>query len=123
MTNAQLLQRKQSLERAAQVVETARVRFAVAKNLRRTSEELEDYQEALSGLVKSFDVDLDGGLPDDPPEGFEGELEALLQTEVEEPTVNEIAVADLEVEDERGADIPLQVLAGLDFMIVDETLE
>lgn len=123
MTNAQLLQRKQALERAASVVETARVRFAVQKNLRRTTEELEDYQEALSGLLKSFDVELDEGLPDDRPEEFDEELDALLETEVEEPTVHEIRVEDLDGEDERGADIPLQVLAGLDFMIVDETLE
>lgn len=117
MTNGELLQRHEALQRAAGHVQSVRARYAVQKTLRGVESALETYREMLAELAQEHEVDLSQGVPDDAPEPFREELGELLQMETEEPDVHTIDLGVLGTEDEKGSDIPLGVIADLDFMI------
>jgi hypothetical protein len=117
MTNGELLDRQQKLQKAAEHIESVQARYAVQKTLRGVEQALETYWEMLQELAREHDIDLGEGVPDDAPQEFLDELNDLLEMEQDEPDVHSMPLEVLETEDEKGADIPLQVLAGLDFMI------
>jgi len=117
MTNAELLERQEKLQQAAEHIRSVQARYAVQKTLRGVEQALETYWEMLRELADEHDIDLQQGVPDDAPEDFVDELNDLLQMEQDEPQTHSMPLEVLETEDEKGSDIPLQVLAGLDFMI------
>jgi len=117
MTNGELVNRHEALQRAADHVQSVRARYAVQKTLREFESSLETYRETLAEVAQEHDVDLSQGIPEDAPEAFREDLEELLQMETDEPDVHTIDVGVLGTEDEKGSDIPLGVIADLDFMI------
>lgn len=117
MTNGELLQRQQILQKASECVSTVRGRYALQKNLRKVEGALETYSEMLQELAQEHDVDLQGGLSPDAPEAFRDDLDELLQMDTDAPDVHTIGGEVLEAEDEKGSDIPMELLAALDFMI------
>jgi hypothetical protein len=113
MTNQELLNRSQALQRAAEAVQTTRMRYAIQKNLRDVQAILEPYRDTLQQLAEEHEVeDLE-----DPPEAFEDELEDLLTEDAGDPDVHSVPPETLDREDEKGTDIPFEVIAGIDFMI------
>jgi hypothetical protein len=52
VTNQQLLNRSQALQRAAEAVQTTRMRYAIQKNLRDVQALLEPYQDTLRQLAE-----------------------------------------------------------------------
>jgi len=118
MTNGELLQRQNALQNAIEHVQSVRGRYALQKTLRGVEQALATYREMLGELVQEHEVELDeGGVPADAPDEFIDELEELLEMETEDPEVHSIGLDVLETEDEKGSDIPLGVIADLDFMI------
>jgi len=118
MTNGELLQRQNALTRAVQHVQSVRARYAIQKTLRNVEGALETYSEMLQEIAVEHGVDLSGGgVPNDAPDEFREELEELLQMEAEEPEVHSMPLSVLDTEDDKGSDIPLDVVASLDFMI------
>lgn len=118
MTNIQLLNRRHVLQTAIQHVQTSRFKYAITKNLKRCQSELEAYDDTLQGLIQEHEVELDAGqIPDDAPAGFTDEMNDLLQADAGEPNVHTIPDDIFDKEDDRGSDIPFDVLMALDFMI------
>lgn len=118
MTNGELLQRQNNLQNAIEHVQSVRGRYALQKTLRNVEQALETYREMLAEIAQEHEVDLSGGgVPEDAPQAFVEDLDELLQMEAEEPQVHSMDLAVLETEDEKGSDIPLGVIASLDFMI------
>lgn len=117
MTNAELIERQQKLQQAAEHIRSVQARYAVQKTLRNVEQSLKTYREMLQELASDHDVDLGEGVPDDAPDDFVDDLEELLDMEQDEPETHTMPLDVLETEDDKGSDIPLQVLAGLDFMI------
>jgi len=118
MTNQELLNRSQVLQRAAESVQTTRMRYAVQKNMRAAERELEAYNDLLADLASEHNVDINGGVPDD--EEFREELTDLLQQDAGDPDVHTVPPETLDREDEKGTDLPLEVVAGIDWMIASE---
>lgn len=120
MTNQELLNRRHVLQVALQHVSTSRFKYAIQKNLKSVQQELEAYDETLKGLIQEHEVELtdEGRVPDDAPKAFTEDLEELLGERVqEEVPVHTLDDAILDKEDDRGSDIPFDVLMALDFMI------
>lgn len=117
MTNAELLERQQVLQEAAQHLQSVQARYAIQKSLRNVEQALSTYSEMLQELSVEHGVDLSGGMPDDAPDEFVDELDDLLQMEQEEPDVHALPQDVLETEDEKGSDVPIEVIGSLDFMI------
>jgi hypothetical protein len=113
MTNQELLNRSNALQRAAEAVQTTRMRYAVQKNLREVEALLEPYQKTLKRIVEEHEVES----IEDPPEEFEEELEDLLTEDAGEPGVHTVPPEVLDREDEKETDLPLNVIAGIDWMI------
>jgi len=113
MTNQELLNRSSALNRAAEEVQTTRMRYAIQKNLRDVQALLEPYQETLQQLAKDHEVES----LEDPPEDFESELEDLLDEDAGDPDVHTVPPETLDREDEKGTDLPFEVIAGIDWMI------
>jgi hypothetical protein len=113
VTNQQLLNRSQALQRAAEAVQTTRMRYAIQKNLRDVQALLEPYQDTLRQLAEEHEVES----LEDPPEAFEDELEDLLMEDAGEPDVHRVPPETLDREDEKGTDLPFEVIAGIDWMI------
>jgi len=118
MTNQELLNRSQVLERAAESVQTTRMRYAVQKNMKAVERELEAYNDLLVDLASEHDVDINGEVPDD--KAFREELTDLLQQEAGDPDVHTVPPRTLDREDEKGTDLPMEVIAGIDWMIASE---
>jgi len=118
MTNGELLQRQNALQNAIEHVQSVRGRYALQKTLRNVEQALATYREMLAELVQEHEVELpDGQVPDDAPDDFVDDLTELLEMETEEPEIHSMDLAVLDTEDEKGSDIPLGVIADLDFMI------
>lgn len=113
MTNQELLNRSNALQRAAEAVQTTRMRYAIQKNLREVQALIEPYQQTLQQIAEEHEVES----LEDPPEPFEDELEALLAEDGGEPDVHTVPPKTLDREDEKGTDLPMNVIAGLDWMI------
>jgi hypothetical protein len=113
MTNQELLNRSQALQRAAEAVQTTRMRYAIQKNLRDVQALLEPYQDTLQQLAEEHEVES----LEDPPEAFEDELEDLLMEDAGDPDVHTVPPETLDREDEKGTDLPFEVIAGIDWMI------
>jgi predicted DNA-binding protein YlxM (UPF0122 family) len=129
LTTAEMLTRRMALQRAAQMAQTTRMKYAVQKNLKRTERSLEAYNETLQSIQAEEDVDpqkLQGALnallfgqemPEDVPGGLIEDLQELLQQEAGDPDVHSVPVEQLDREDDKGADFPFQIVSSLDFMI------
>jgi len=116
MTNQELLNRSNALQRAAEAVQTTRMRYAVQKNLREVQSLIEPYQETLEQIAEEHEVeDLE-----EAPDGFEEELEDLLAEDGGDPDVHTVPPQTLDREDEKGTDLPMDVIAGIDWMIASE---
>jgi hypothetical protein len=89
------------------------MRYAVQKNLREVQALIEPYQETLKQIAEEHRLDN----LQDPPESFEEELEDLLAEEGGDPDVHTVPPQTLDREDEKGTDLPMDVIAGLDWMI------
>jgi hypothetical protein len=89
------------------------MRYAVQKNLREVQALIEPYQETLKQIAEEHGLDN----LQDPPESFEEELEDLLAEEGGDPDVHTVPPQTLDREDEKGTDLPMDVIAGLDWMI------
>jgi len=113
MTNQELLSRSQALQRAAESVQTTRMRYAIQKNLRAVQSLLEPYQDTLGQLAQEHEVEN----LEDPPEEFEDELEDLLAEDAGDPDVHTVPPETLDREDEKGTDLPFEVVASIDWMI------
>jgi len=115
MTNQELLSRSNALQRAAEAVQTTRMRYAIQKNLREVQALIEPYQETLQQIAEEHGVEN----LEDPPEAFEDELEDLLAEDGGDPDVHTVPPQTLDREDEKGTDLPFEVVAGIDFMIAE----
>jgi hypothetical protein len=113
MTNQELLNRSNALQRAAESVQTTRMRYAIQKNLREVESLIEPYQETLQQIAEEHEVEN----LDDPPPEFEGDLEDLLAEDAGEMDVHSVPPSALTAEDERGTELPIEVISGLDWMI------
>jgi len=113
MTNETLLRRAQALQQAAGRVQTTRMRYAIQKNLRATEALLEPYHETLRQIAQDYGLESF----EEPPEAAQTELEALLAEDAGEPEVDTVPPGVLTREDERGTELEMEVVAGLDFMI------
>jgi hypothetical protein len=122
MTNADLLNRRAALQQAIQVVQTTKMKYAISKNLKRVIDELDPYTETLQTLLKEHEVQLTkaGGLPEETPDSFQREFEELLSTEAGPIEAYRISDRVFDKEDEKGSDIPFEVVAALDWMIHEE---
>ena len=117
MTNADLLSRQKALQQAAQHFQTTRAKYAIQKTLKYVKNELEAYYDTLKEIAQDYDYDLQGGL-EDAPDKFQEEVNALLSEEVQnEPNVHTMPESQLDKEDDKGSDIPFEVIAVLDFMV------
>ncbi|MCS3611011.1 hypothetical protein [Salinibacter ruber] len=116
MTNQELLNRSNALQRAAEAVQTTRMRYAIQKNLREVQALIEPYQETLEQIAEEHEVES----LEDPPEGFEEEIEDLLAEDGGDPDVHTVPPQTLDREDEKGTDLPMDVIAGIDWMIASE---
>jgi len=115
MINEEALARNNALEKAADRVQTTRMRYAVQKNLREVQRLLEPYQETLQQIVEEHEVeDLQ-----DPPEPAEEKINELLEEEAGEMEAHQVPPSVLDREDEQGTDLPMSVIAGVDWMIKD----
>jgi len=118
MTNSELLSRSNALQKAAERVQTTRMRYAVQKNLKAVERELEAYHDLLADLASEHDVDINGEVPND--EAFREEVAGLLNEEAGDPDVHTVPPQTLDREDEKGTDLPFEVIAGIDWMIASE---
>lgn len=116
MTNQKLLNRSNALQRVAEVVQTTRMRYAVQKNLREVQALIEPYQETLQQIAEEHGVES----LEDPPEAFEQELEDLLAEDAGDLDVHTVPPQTLDREDEKGTDLPFEVIAGIDWMITED---
>lgn len=122
MTNAQLLERQAALQAASEHVQSVRGRYALQKTLREVESALQTYRELLRELADENDVDmreLQEGNTAELPDAFREGVEELLQMDEDEPDVHRIPLSVLDTEDEKGSEIPLDVIARVDFMIAD----
>ena len=119
MTNETLIVRRAALQDAASAFQTVRARYAILTTLGYTQDALEGYSEMLKTLLQEHDVSLsaDGGLPDDAPPAFLEDLHALMAQDAGTPRVHAMPEDVLALEDKRGSDIPIDVLAQIAFMI------
>jgi len=116
MTNQELLNRSNALQRAAEAVQTTRMRYAIQKNLREVQSLIEPYQETPQQIAEEHEVES----LEDPPERFEEEIEDLLAEDGGDPDVHTVPPQTLDREDEKGTDLPMEVIAGIDWMIASE---
>jgi len=127
MTNIELLNRRAALQQAANTFQTTKAKYAIQKNLGRVQSELEAYQETLQQIAEDKDPKTveetlnavlgQGNVPEEATEETVQDLTELLQQDagtIEPYTVTEKV---LDKEDDKGTDVPFQIVMALDFMI------